>query len=111
MPYYEVLTEETDGVTKAYDYGIERISAITSDFWYNIKTAYVYDDRGSVAQEVSYDISWYTIQTPFSPSYVTSNSYTPFGEQRGDKVSGYGYNGEYYDEGTGMVNLRSMSLR
>jgi len=34
MPYYEVLTEETDGVTKAYDYGIERISAITSDFWY-----------------------------------------------------------------------------
>ena len=28
MPYYEVLTEETNGVTTAYDYGIERVSAI-----------------------------------------------------------------------------------
>ena len=107
MPYYEVLTEETDGVTTAYDYGIERISAITSDFWYNAKTAYVYDGRGSVAQEVSYDISWYTINTLFAPSYVTSKSYTPFGEQLNDKASGYGYNGEYYDAATGMVNLRA----
>jgi len=26
-PYYEVLSETTDGVTTAYDYGVERISA------------------------------------------------------------------------------------
>jgi len=107
MPYYEVLTEETDGVTKAYDYGIERISAITSDFWYNVKTAYVYDGRGSVAQEVSNDISWYTIQTPLSPVFNISKSYTPFGEMLGYKTSGYGYKGEYYDAATGMVNLRA----
>ena len=107
MPYYEVLTEEMDGVTTAYDYGIERISAIKSDFWYNIKTAYVYDGRGSVAQEVSYDISWYTIQTPFSPIFNISKSYTPFGEQLGEKTSGYGFNAEYYDAATGMVNLRA----
>ena len=107
MPYYEVLTEETNGVTKAYDYGIERIAAITSDFWYNIKTAYVYDGRGSVAQKVSYDISWYTIQTPLSPVFNISKSYTPFGEQLGYKTSGYGFNGEYYDAATGMVNLRA----
>ena len=107
MPYYEVLAEETNGMTTAYDYGIERISAVTSDFWYNIKTAYVYDGRGSVAQEVSYDISWYTINTLFAPSCISSKSYTPFGEQVGDKASGYGYNGEYYDAATGMVNLRA----
>ena len=107
MPYYEVLAEETNGVTTAYDYGIGRISAITSDFWYNIKTAYVYDGRGSVAQTLVSDISWYTINGLFAPAFVASKSYTPFGEQLGDKVSGYGYNGEYYDAATGMVNLRA----
>lgn len=107
MTYYEVLTEETNGVTKAYDYGIERISAITSDFWYNIKTAYVYDGRGSVAQSLTYDVSWYTIQTPLSPVFSIGKSYTPFGEQMGDKVLGYAYNGEWYDAATGMVNLRA----
>ena len=35
------------------------------------------------------------------------DSYTPFGEQLGEAVSGFTYNAEYYDASTGMLNLRA----
>ena len=38
---------------------------------------------------------------------VTSKSYTPFGEQIGEALSGFGYNGEYYNANTGMIYLRA----
>ena len=41
-PYYEVLTETTDDVTTAYDYGVERISAYEKIGWSTLKTDYVY---------------------------------------------------------------------
>ena len=87
--YYEVLTETTNGQTTAYTYGAERLAAHTG----NTKTQYVYDGRGSVAQEIG--------------NGILSKSYTPFGEQLNSKVSGYGYNGEYYDSATGMLDLRA----
>jgi hypothetical protein len=48
-PYYEVLSETTDDVTTAYDYGVERISAYKKENLAMQKTDYVYDGRGSVA--------------------------------------------------------------
>ena len=59
-PYYEVLSETTDSVTTAYDYGVERISAYEKIGWSTLKTEFVYDGRGSVAQELHYNSSWYT---------------------------------------------------
>jgi YD repeat-containing protein len=50
-PYYEVLTETTNDVTTAYDYGVERLSAYSGNAWNTQKTDYVYDGRGSVAQQ------------------------------------------------------------
>ena len=42
---------------------------------------------------------------------ITSFTYTLFGEQLGkvgtDKATGFGFNGEYFDGATGMLNLRA----
>ena len=90
QPYYQVLTETTDGATTAYTYGLERLAAYTE----NTRTAYLYDGRGSV------------IQTRGSLGTQTM-AYSAYGEFLTAKVSGYGYNGEYYDAATGMLNLRA----
>lgn len=44
---------------------------------------------------------------PASPE-VISYSYTPFGVQLGESVSGYTYSGEYYDVSVGMLDLRAL---
>ena len=106
-PYYEVLAETTDGKTTTYDYGVERIAAYSGGAWNAQKTEYVYDGRGSVAQEVSYNNSWYTFGGKIGKASIGSKSYTPFGEQLGVAMSGYGFNGQYYDSATGMLNLRA----
>ena len=123
--YYQVMEERAsskngNSVT-AYDYGLERIAAHSS----GEKTSYVYDGRGSVAQTI-------TVPTPGEkakaalPDALTNNTvsgsapsipvlpqigsftYTAFGEQMGNKkISGFGYNAEYYDAATGMQNLRA----
>ena len=63
--------------------------------------------RRSVAAEVSYNNAWYTLGGMLSSKEVISKSFTPFGEQIGEQVSGFGYNGEYYNAATGMVYLRA----
>ena len=106
--YYEVLTETTNGVTTAYDYGIERLSAYSgSSAWNTIKTQYVYDGRGSVAQELSNNNSWYTFGGALAKTAKKSYSYTPFGEMLENESSGFRFNHEYYDAATGMLNLRA----
>ena len=106
--YYEVLTETTNGVTTAYDYGVERLSSYTgASAWNTIKTQYVYDGRGSVAQELTYNDSWYTFGGFLARKGVNSYTYTPFGEPLTGEGSGFRFNGEYYDSATGMVNLRA----
>ncbi len=105
--YYEVLTETTDGITTAYEYGVERISAYTKQPLSTQKTDYIYDGRGSVAQELTYNSSWYTFGGVLSNKGVNSYTYTPFGELLTGEGSGYRFNGEYYDSATGMVNLRA----
>ena len=90
QPYYQVLTETTDGATTAYTYGLERLAAYTE----NTRTAYLYDGRGSV------------IQTRGSLGTQTM-AYSAYGVLLTEKTSGYGYNGEYYDAATGMLNLRA----
>ena len=67
----------------------------------------LYDGRGSVVAEVSYNNAWYTLGGILSSKEVISKSYTPFGEQIGEASSGFGYNGEYYNAATGMVYLRA----
>lgn len=52
-----VVSAETNGVETYYTYGLERISAQTG----KTRTEYVYDGRGSVAAEVSYNNAWYTL--------------------------------------------------
>ena len=42
-----------------------------------------------------------------SAAKVTTKAYTPFGEQIGEKTSGFGWNGEYYNATTGQVYLRA----
>lgn len=106
-PYYEVLSETTDGVTTAYEYGMERISAYEKIGWSTLKTEYVYDGRGSVAQELTYNSSWYTFGGFLSNKGVNSYTYTPFGELLTEEGTGYRFNGEYYDSATGMLNLRA----
>ena len=86
QPYYEVLTETTDGEVTSYTYGLERLAAYTEQ----TQTRYIYDGRGSVIQ-----------------ANGESRYYSPFGELLSEKVSGYGYNGEYYDAATGLLNLRA----
>ena len=71
------------------------------------KTDYVYDGRGSVAQELSYNNAWYNYLLPFTQdTQVKSHRYTPFGEQMTGKATGFGYNGEYYSAETGLQYLR-----
>ena len=53
-----------------------------------------------------------TIQTnaeeaSFADAVRTSTAYSAYGEILTEKVSGFGYNGEYYDAATGMLNLRA----
>lgn len=78
-----------------------------------MKTQYVYDVRGSVIQTVTGKVSKHIAEetevpnAPLPSFTVQSHSYTPFGEQIDEKVSGYGYNGEYFDAATGMLNLRA----
>ena len=107
-PYYEVLTETTNDVTTAYDNGVERLSSYTgASAWNTIKTQYVYDGRGSVAQELSNNNSWYTFGGALSKTAKTSYSYTPFGELLKNESSGFRFNHEYYEAATGMLNLRA----
>ncbi|MDR3050285.1 MAG: RHS repeat-associated core domain-containing protein [Oscillospiraceae bacterium] len=48
------------------------------------------------------------VQMPgISAPAVNSHAYTPFGEQLGQKTTGFGFNGEWYDAATGMQNLRA----
>ena len=98
-----MISAETNGVETYYTYGLERISAQTG----KTRTEYVYDGRGSVTAEVSYNNAWYTLGGILSSKEVISKSYTPFGEQIGEASSGFGYNGEYYNAATGMVYLRA----
>ena len=98
-----VISETTGKNTTDYTYGLERISAITE----SNRTEYIYDARGSVAAEVSYNNAWYTFGGTLAWKNITSKSYTPFGEQIGEATSGFGYNGEYYNAATGMVYLRA----
>ena len=98
-----VISENQNGQTTSYTYGLERISAKTG----STRTEYVYDGRGSVAAELSYNTAWYTVGGLIARKHVTSKSYTPFGEQIGEAASGFGYNGEYYNAATGMIYLRA----
>jgi RHS repeat-associated protein len=43
----------------------------------------------------------------FAAPKISSQAYTPFGEQLGQKTTGFGFNGEWYDAATGMQNLRA----
>ena len=98
-----VISETTGKNTTDYTYGLDRISAITG----SNRAEYIYDARGSVAAEVSYNNAWYTFGGTLGWKNVTSKSYTPFGEQIGEKTSGFGYNGEYYNAVTGQIYLRA----
>ena len=98
-----VISAAQNGKQTNYTYGLERISAITG----STRTEYVYDGRGNVAAEISYNDSWYTVGGGLARKHVTSKSYTPFGEQIGEAASGFGYNGEYYNAATGMIYLRA----
>jgi RHS repeat-associated protein len=96
LPYGQLLTETTGSATTSYVYGLERIGAQRG----TLKTQYVIDGRGNVAQTVGQASN--TV-VPNISSYV----YTPFGEMIGQKTSGFGYNAEWYDAATGMQNLRA----
>ena len=98
-----VISAAQNGESTNYTYGLERISALTG----NTRTEYVYDGRGSVAAELSYNDAWYTFGGGLAKKSVTAKSYTPFGEQIGEATSGFGYNGEYYNAATGMIYLRA----
>ena len=52
-----MISAETNGVKTNYTYGLERISAQTG----KTRPEYVYDGRGSIAAEVSYNNAWYTL--------------------------------------------------
>ena len=67
----------------------------------------MYDGRGSVAAEVSYNTAWYTFGGGLARKNVVSKSYSPFGELLTEQTSGFGYNGEYYNAATGMIYLRA----
>ena len=95
--YEQVLSETTQGQTTCYEYGLERISAYGPDG----KTDYLYDGRGSVAEQL-------TTGTDLAENVKkVIKSYTPYGEQLNEKLFGFGYNGEEYDSATGMVYLRA----
>lgn len=86
---------------------MERISAYEKIGWSTLKTDYVYDGRGSVSQELTYNSSWYAFGGFLSNKGVNSYTYTPFGETLTGEGSGFRFNGEYYDSATGMLNLRA----
>ena len=98
-----VLSAAQNGETTDFTYGLERVSAMTG----KTRTEYVYDGRGSVAAEVSYNTAWYTFGGALARKNVTPKSYTPFGEAIGEAASGFGYNGEYYSAATEMIYLRA----
>ena len=98
-----VIAENRNGASTNYTYGLERISALSG----NSRTEYLYDGRGSVAAELNYNKAWFTLGGGLGKSDVISKSYTPFGEQIGEAVSGFGYNGEYYNSATDMIYLRA----
>ena len=98
-----VIGAAQNGEQTNYTYGLERISALTG----KTRTEYVYDGRGSVAAEVSYNDSWYTFGGALARKNVVSKSYSPFGELLTENTSGFGYNGEYYNAVTGMIYLRA----
>ena len=103
----QVLMERTGGRTVSYEYGLERLSMYAQEGLAERKTQYVYDGRGSVAQEVSYNNAWYNYLLPFTQdTQVESRRYTPFGEQMTGKATGFGYNGEYYSAETGAQYLQ-----
>ena len=108
---YNVLTGTSNGETTQYEYGVERIAAYTAIDAESVKTQYVYDVRGSVIQAVTGGIisqitEATTAVSPAAP-VIQSYAYTPFGEQIGTKAPGCGYDGEYYDAATGLLNLRA----
>lgn len=78
-----VISESQLGETTDYTYGLERISAISG----NTRTEYVYDGRGSVAAEVSYNDSWYTFGGNIGADY------------NGRQMGALNYDG--YDGGSG----------
>ena len=98
-----VISAAQNGQQTSYTHGLERISAQTG----NTRTEYVYDGRGSVAAEVSYNDAWYTFGGGLARKNVVSKSYSPFGELLTEQTSGFGYNGEYYNAATGMIYLRA----
>ena len=98
-----VISADQNGKSTNYTYGLERISAISG----STRTEYVYDGRGSVAAEVSYNNAWYTFGGGLARKNVVSKSYSPFGELLTEQTSGFGYNGEYYNAATGMIYLRA----
>ena len=103
-----MLTETVNGKTTAYEYGLERIAAYTGTDAEQVKTQYVYDVRGSVIETVTVRAQRELSEATAAPAItVQGYAYTPYGEQIGSKISGYTYNGEYYDAATGMLNLRA----
>ena len=89
-----VISAESDGEATDYLYGLERIAALNG----KNKTEYAYDGRGSVAAELRYTDAWYTLGGALSNAEVTSKSYTPFGEQIGEAVSGFGDNSSIWSK-------------
>ena len=67
----------------------------------------MYDGRGSVALEATYNAAWAVLGSWLMPVTTLDKSYSPFGEMLEYKISGYGFNGEQYDAATGMINLRA----
>ena len=98
-----VISENRNGEQTSYTYGLDRISALSG----STRTEYVYDGRGSVAAEVSYNNAWYTLGGGLGKKTVNAKNYTPFGELLTEETSGFGYNGEYYSAATGMIYLRA----
>ena len=65
-----VIGAARNGETTNYTYGLERISAISG----KTRTEYVYDGRGSVAAEISYNDSWYSFGGVLAKKNVTMES-------------------------------------
>ncbi len=82
-----MLAPTSNGVTTDYTYGLERISAVTG----NTRTEYVYDGRGSVSAELTYNGAWYTLGGLLSSCETSVKKYSPFGEDLTGASSGFGY--------------------
>ena len=140
------ITERNGQVleTTTYAYGLERLSKVTegsrvgrteeagragqigqlgrsgeadNTVLSTLKTAYVYDARGSVAQMLdvsgmvntpqTLDMQALNAQAIKSQAVIASLRYTPFGQQINKVQNGYSYNAENYDAATGMLHLRA----